>query len=179
MRSLKIAKSYAKALLKTAESIQRTDAVYRDLVYLNEVIFQSAEFELFLSPYFNTESHREQVLQELFKDRLDKLTLEFLELLNKRRDLMHLSAIFEEFKDAYCKLRGIVQADIRVACLPSAEQAVLFKEKAKKLFGPQTVSTVMEHPSLLGGFVIESPERIYDYSLSGRLDRLKRRMTRA
>jgi F0F1-type ATP synthase delta subunit len=36
MRNLKIVKAYAKALLKTAESGQRTEAVYRDLTYLNE-----------------------------------------------------------------------------------------------------------------------------------------------
>lgn len=179
MRNLKIVKAYAKALLKTAESGQRTEAVYRDLTYLNEVVDQSAEFEIFLSPYFVTESSRGAVIRDLFADRLDKLTLEFLELLNKRRDLMLLPSVLRAYREAYFRLRGIVQADIKAACPPSAEQDRAFREKAGKLFGPETVVTVTEAPSLLGGFTIETRERIYDYSLSGRLDRLKRRLTHA
>ena len=152
--------------------------MYRDLAYLNEVIFQSAEFELFLSPYFVTDHERKKVLEELFAGRLDRLTLVFLELLDKHRDLVHLPVIFTSFKEAYYRLRGVVQSRIRVACLPTQEQMQEFKDKARQLFGPQTESTVMEDPSLLGGFVLETPERIYDYSLAGRLDRLQRRMAR-
>lgn len=179
MRNLKIVKSYAKALLKTAESGQRAEAVYRDLAYLNEVVEQSAEFEIFLSPYFVTESSRGAVIRDLFADRLDKLTLEFLELLNKRRDLMLLPSVYTAYREAYLRFRGIVQADIKVACPPSADQDRAFREKAKKMFGPETVTTLTETPSLLGGFVIETRERIYDYSLSGRLDRLRRRLAHA
>ena len=176
MRSLRISKSYAKALLKTAESQGRTETVYRDIQYLEQLVDESAEFELFLSPYFFTDIDRPELLFILFGNQLDPLTFEFVELLDKRRDLMLLPPISKAFKAFYCHLRGIVQANIRTAAPLSPAGTQAFVDKTRSLFGPQTDIHIAEDPSLLGGFVMETSEHIYDCSLSGQLDRLKRRM---
>ncbi|OGV42547.1 MAG: ATP synthase F1 subunit delta [Lentisphaerae bacterium GWF2_57_35] len=176
MKKLKIAKSYAKALLKTAESDHRTEAVYEDLKYLKDLLAQSAEFDLFLSPYFMTEVDRPQVLRAIFEGKIDLLTFKFLELLEKRRDLRLLPSTIEAFEEFYLRLRGIVQASIRVAYEVSEKESAAFTEKAKKLFGPETIVTIAEDASLLGGFVMETPEKVYDCSLSGRFDRLAQRL---
>jgi hypothetical protein len=114
----------------------------------------------------------------LFADRLDKLTLEFLELLNKRRDLMLLPSVLRAYREAYFRFAAL--------CRPTSRRRVRRPRSRIGPSGKRRGSCSDRNGGdrdgsalLLGGFTIETRERIYDYSLSGRLDRLKRRLTHA
>lgn len=179
MRTARLSQCYAKALLKTSSLDGREDAVRADLAYLESLTEESGEFMIFLSPYFITTADRSDVLKILFKDRVNSLTMEFLLLLEHKRELRLLHSIFVYFRQFYLRRKGITQVRIRTAFDLDETQEAAFTRQCTARFGDQSVLSFAQDPALLGGFAMATDTMMYDYSLLGRLDRLRRRMGEA
>lgn len=176
MRTVKTTRTFARALFRTAQQQGRLPAVYADLQYLEDVLEQCGELRVFLPPFVAIQTDRRGLLRRLFHDRLDRLTCSFLDLLEQKHVLHLLPEVIPTFDSYYCHARGLVRAGVDTAHPLSDDQVAAFRAALQRCFGPDTVMIVRDNPALRAGFVIATDDHIYDYSLAGRLERLRRRM---
>lgn len=68
---------------------------------------------------------------------------------------------------------GILSAKLRYVTKPDAEEVEAMKAHLCKTYGKNSVELSMEEaPELIGGFVLQTGDVEYDYSLSGQLRRM-------
>lgn len=179
-RALQAGRRYAKALLDVAQAAGALDAVHADLAQVRRWLAEVPAFAVFAaSEHVGGREARLQALQELARAAgLGRLAAEFLVRLEAARDLDLLPAILDECARQARERRGIVRAEIVSARPLSAEQ----KTELVRRFGGagrELEISYQEDPGILGGFVARIGEQIHDYSVSGRLARLRRRLAEA
>ncbi len=102
----------------------------------------------------------------------------FLKTACRHQRLGIADEIFEAY-EAYCREQDHVVA-ARLSCVepPSQEQLEKMKVFLRERYGAEEAEIqVCRDESLLGGFVLRAGDDEYDWSIRGRLDRLKQKLT--
>ena len=178
-RSLQIVRRYAKALLDVAEQEGAVDAVRADLAEVRRWIAAAPAFHVFAAcDHLGGRELRLRALLELARAAgLGRIAAEFLARAEAAQHLEHLAAILDEFARQRQERAGIVRAEIVSARpLPEGQRAELARRFGK---GRAVEISYKEDPGILGGFVARIGEQVHDYSVSGRLARLRRRLAEA
>lgn len=134
------------------------------------------DFYLLLKSPIVHASKKASILKLLFGDQYDELTMAFLNIIvNKGRE-PYLPEIADEFVAQYRELKGISSVKLITASPVSAE--MLKSIEAKLMASAETdqsveISTEV-NPALIGGFVIEFQDKIYDASIAHNLEALKK-----
>ena len=176
-RSLQIVRRYAKALLDVAEQEGAVDAVRADLAEVRRWIAAAPAFHVFAAcDHLGGRELRLRALLELARAAgLGRIAAEFLARAEAAQHLEHLAAILDEFERQRQERAGIVRAEIVSARPLSAEQKTALSRRFGGAGRSMEVS-YKEDPGILGGFVARIGGKIHDYSVSGRLARLRRRL---
>ena len=179
-RSLQIVRRYAKALLDVAEQEKCVDAVRADLAEVRRWIAEAPAFHVFAAcDHLGGRELRLRALRELARAAgLGRIAAEFLARAEAAQHLEHLAAILDEFERQRQERAGIVRAEIVSARPLSAEQKTALSRRFGGAGRTMEIS-YKEDPGILGGFVARIGEQIHDYSVSGRLARLRRRFAEA
>ncbi|PSR14348.1 MAG: ATP synthase F1 subunit delta [Bacteroidetes bacterium] len=171
----RIAGRYAKSLIELAQEHHKLDRVLADVTSFQQVA-QHKDFALMLkSPIVNA-GKKLSIVEALFGSKYDELTLAFLRILiNKGRE-PYLPEIASEFIAQYKKLNHISTVKVTTAePLSIAALASLQKKLEASSFTDTKVEiTTAVDQELIGGFVLEIGDRIYDASVQQKLDELKR-----
>ena len=171
----RIAGRYAKSLIELAQEHKKLDRVLADVTSFQQVAHHR-DFELMLkSPIVNA-GKKLSIVAALFGSKYDELTLAFLRILiNKGRE-PYLPEIASEFIAQYKKLNHISTVKVTTAePLSVAALASLQKKLEASSFTDTKVEiTTAVDQELIGGFVLEIGDRIYDASVQQKLDELKR-----
>lgn len=181
-RSSRNIRRYAKAVLDVAERENGVDAVRADLEQVRRWLAEAPAFHVFAAcDRFGGREVRLRALLELARAAgLGRLAAEFLARIEAARELDRLGPILDEFERLRKERAGVVRAEI-VSARPLTEdqKAELARRFGRGPAGRQLEISYKEDPGLLGGFVARMDERIHDYSVSGRLARLRRRLADA
>ena len=173
---------YAKAMLDVAEQSNRLEAVCADLVEVRRWMAESPAFHVFaVCDHLGQREERLRTLLELARAaRLERQTAEFLIRIEGARVLECLGNILDEFDRLKNEREGRVRAEITSARPLAEDQKAELVCRLRRGVGerPMDVS-YKEDPGILGGFVARIDEKIHDYSVSGRLARLRRRLADA
>jgi F-type H+-transporting ATPase subunit delta len=181
-RSIQRVRRYAKALLDVAEQAGGVEAVRSDLEAVRRWIDAAPAFHVFAAcdRFGGREARLRAVLELARAAGLDRRTAEFLARIEAAQDLDHLGEILDEFERLWRERTGIVRAEIVSARPLAADQkAELARRFGQGLAGRRLEISYKEDPGILGGFVARIGEQIHDYSVSGRLARLRRRLVEA
>ena len=112
MIDTKVAKRYAKSLISLSNENGVLDAVNTDMKMFVSVCAENRDLGLMLSnPIIHTDK-KYNILQQLFSQRMNKLTLAFFEIVIKKRREIYLIKIAKEFTEQYKYLKGIQTAEI-------------------------------------------------------------------
>ena len=104
----------------------------------------------------------------------------FVALLTHHERMHELREIIAAYAALADKETGIAEAEITTARPLDAESRRLLEQQVAKLAGDQRVhATYREDGSLLGGAVVRLGSTIYDGSVRGQLEQLKRRLVSA
>ncbi|MCW5980730.1 MAG: ATP synthase F1 subunit delta [Bryobacteraceae bacterium] len=101
----------------------------------------------------------------------------FLFVLIDRRRIGLLDEIRQAFENVLDQRLGVVRADIASAKDLDAGQRAMLTEKLAMLTGSQVRPEYAVDPSLLGGAVVRIGSTIYDGSLRGQMEALRKRLT--
>jgi F-type H+-transporting ATPase subunit delta len=171
----RIASRYAKSLIDLAKEQNELDKVLEDIQYFNEVA-KNRDFALLLkSPIVNV-SKKKAVFASLFGDKLSKTTKAFFDIIiNKGREPL-LADISQEFVNQYKDLNKISTVTLTTA-IPLNEASIA-EIKSKLLDSNITMDKLDFHikvdPNIMGGFVIEVGDKLFDDSIKHKLDKLRK-----
>ncbi len=178
MANIRIAKRYAKALIEIAEEMDKLDKITKDVQFIDSLIKDSRELQLFLKSPIIKEEKKKEVLKEIFSDsRVDPITLKFILLLveKKREDLLH--DIVKTYRQLYDEKMGIVTAEITTAVEISGSEKKKIEKKILELTGANEVNPIYKiDPSIIGGVIIRIGDTVYDASIRRKIQLLREQL---
>jgi len=171
----RIASRYAKSLIDLAKEQGKLDRILEDVESFKEVS-KNRDFLLMLkSPVVKADT-KEKVFNQLFGGKYDEMTMAFLRILLRKGREAQLAEIANEYILQYKVINHISTVKL-VTAAPLSEDAVKAIH-AKILASGATEKTVelvtQVDPDLIGGFVIQFEDRLYDASVAHKLGIMKK-----
>ena len=166
---------YAKSILDLAIERQVLEEVKGDIDYFMQCL-RSRDFLLFLrSPIIHSEKKR-SIFYRIFKDKLSAMTLHFFEIIIRKGRENILPEIAEDIIRQYKVFKEITSVRL-ISATPIPE--ALIEEVKNKLRASGAIRKnidleVKTDPNLIGGFVLEFDDKLYDASLLYKLKQLER-----
>lgn len=177
MNDSKIAVRYAKALFLSAKEKKVLDNVHNDIVFVLDICRQVSELmDLFNSPIIPA-SKKKVIVREVFKLDVNKLTLNFLDLiiLNKRETF--IPDIARRFISVYKKHKGITSATLTTATPVDREVRNRIIDLIDKAYKTKVDLAGKVEESLIGGFVLRIEDHLLNASVSSELKKIKKELT--
>ncbi len=178
MANHQVASRYAKSLLDLSIEKNALDKTYNDIETVSAALESRELYLLFKSPIIKADK-KLSIVREIFTDKVDKMTLGFLELITKKGRESNLSQIVESFKDQYKKHNNITEVNVATAVAMTNEaKASLEKALQDSSVTAQKVEiNTSVDEDLIGGFVIEIGDKLYDASVRHKLSKIRKEFT--
>jgi len=166
MRQPKVAQRYAKALFDLALETSQLEVVKNDIETIRGVKNEEMLI-VFRSPVIN-EDKKISIFEAIFDDNISKLTSAFFKLVFRKGRMIALPEILESFDAQYRAYHRIQIIEVTTA-IPVGEDILLYiQDKMKDL--PRWKDSKLEmksivNESLIGGFVLQSDDILYDASI--------------
>jgi len=175
MSVIRIASRYAKSLLDLATEQGKVDKVLEDMQTFNEAVAQR-DFELVLKSPIIKSDKKQAIIKEIFGGQFDELTMMFLEVIVRKGREPYLAPISKEFLAQYKATQKV--SSIRLTTATELAPASMETIKKQLLASAATdenveIETVI-NPDLIGGFVIEFDDKLYDASVAHKLELLRK-----
>lgn len=171
----RISSRYAKSLLDLALERNELEDVKKDIDGFSIATKNRDLYLLLKSPIINS-AKKLSIFKTLFDGKIGKTTAAFFEIIIKKGREMYLPEIANDFMAQYKDYNKISSVSITTST-PLTEDA-LSKIKSKLLSSNITMDklevTSKVNPDIIGGFIIEVGDRLYDASVIHKLDQLKK-----
>jgi len=170
MSQARISFRYAKSLLDFAIAQNKLDRIYEDILNLKTAC-SLREFVLLCKSPIIPSGKKEQIFKAVFENNFDPITFGFFNILLKKGREIYTPEIVSDFLLQYEALNKRTRVTLSTAT--ALDQALIENIKSK-LAG---ASSTREHidletkikPELIGGFVLEYEDQLYDASVSHQL----------
>jgi len=171
MSANRISARYAKSLMDLAIERNELEAVKADVDRFNKALESRDLYLLLKSPIINA-SKKTEVIHTIFDNRLGKTMLAFLDIIIRKGREMYMPEIAKEFLFRYKTHNKISTVVITTASEPGD---AFLADIQKKLLSSQITMDKLDlvtkvDPSLIGGFIIEVEDKLYDASIAHKLD---------
>lgn len=175
MSVARIASRYAKSLIDLSVERNKLDRVKQDVESFSQLTDVRDFYLLLKSPIVKGDK-KWSIIKEILKDNYDDLTMAFLKILVDKGRENYLPEIGKEFMDQYRKINHISVVTVKTATKLSEDQMKEIKAKlVASTVTDQKVKLITEvDPDLIGGFVVEFDDRLYDASVKHQLRKLKK-----
>ncbi|MBE0556719.1 MAG: ATP synthase F1 subunit delta, partial [Proteobacteria bacterium] len=153
MKSTRVARRYAQALLESSESGRVLDSVLKDARLLHDYVVQSRELRSFLrSPVIKGET-KVTVLRSLFEKSIAPLTMNFLLLLVHKNREEVLPEIIDELFRLHDERQGIVTLDLKAATQLSQDHRSAVVRRFEQITGKTVRVSFSVDATLKGGIL--------------------------
>jgi F-type H+-transporting ATPase subunit delta len=167
---------YAKALYQLAEEEAVQDAVKADIEVILASILESAEFVTFLESPLIKSSDKMRIMNEIFQNKVQDLTLKFIHLLFTQKREAHLAGICRNFIQQYKEKLGIREAVITTAQSLSSAQIKQIHSYIADTFQVKVELAEKVEPDIIGGFVLRIEDQQINASIKSQLKKIKREL---
>lgn len=172
-----IAERYASALYDLADEQKALDQVAADLRGFANALDESDDLQrLVRSPAMSRDDQVRALQAVADKGGMSKLTSNFLGLIARNRRLFAVEQMIGAFLDILAERRGEVTASVTTATELTDAQRGRIVDAVKAAVGANAQIETRVDPSILGGLVVRVGSRMYDSSLSSKLQRLENAM---
>ena len=173
--STRVAGRYAKSLIDLAVERGNLQSVVGDMESLNQAMKNRDLYLMLKSPIINADK-KESIMKILFGETFDDVTMAFINIcITKNREDI-LPEIAADFIAEYKKMQGITTIKVTTAA-PLSKEA-LETLRTKLIDSSMTAKNVeietIVNPDLIGGYVIEFGDKLYDASVAHKLESLKK-----
>ncbi len=171
----RISTRYAKSLLDLAIERNELESIRKDMEYFSEAVKNRDLYLMLKSPIINA-AKKTSVLKIIMDGKINKTTSAFLDIIVKKGREMYLPEIAADFITQYKEFNKI--STVKITTAAPLNDGSLAEIKAKLLGSDITMDkldiiTAMD-PKILGGFIIEVGDRLYDASIKHRLEQVKK-----
>ena len=174
MDEFKLQTRYAQSLFDLAKEDNKTKEVFDDMSMIKKVCQENHEFQVILKNPIIKPLDKKSILEKLFKDRCQELTISFLSLIVKKRRDIYLLGICERYLEIYKKANNIKTTELITAQTLSQDIISQIKEQLKKELNSDIDLQIRVNPKLIGGFCLTLEGKQYDASFLNKLIKLKK-----
>lgn len=176
MSTGKIAVRYAKALFLSAKEQELLDPVRADMELLLDATTRIEDIKRLLESPIVSADKKTVVLLEIFKSRMNELSLDFIRLVarNKREEFLPGMARF--LIQLYKEEKGIQVATVSSPIRLDDESSLQIKEMIRKAFKTEIELQQEIKEDLIGGFMLRVENKQLDASVKGKLARIKKEL---
>lgn len=175
MLNPRLAARYAKSLMDIAQEQNKLEAVYTDIKGIESAQNVSRELvSLMRSPIVKADT-KINIFKTLFGGKIDDVTERFINLIiNKRREFF-LPEIVTAFIQQYKEHKNINDVVLTTAHpLDEATLAGIKQQVASSLSGKEIDLKTIVDESLVGGFILEANNNLFDASIARDLRDIKK-----
>jgi F-type H+-transporting ATPase subunit delta len=174
MADSRVASRYVKSLLSLAVEQKALDQVHADMLMFDQACRTNRQFANMLrNPIIKHEKKRD-ILEALFKGKVNHLTLAVIDILTKKNRESLLPSIAQEFHNAYNDYKGIERATVTTTIAIDGKLKTEIEGMVKKLSTRKQVELVEKiDKDLIGGFILNVDDRQIDASIKSKLKSLK------
>lgn len=174
MSSFNISTRYAKAFMEFAEEKNSLEQASDDMVMLENTLSKSKELKVVLkSPVINKDK-KESIIKEIFAEKVDALTLDFILFVNKK----NRENLLFDISKRYNEIRNIklnrVEAEIVSTLEFSDEQKNVLQKQLKAHSNNEVIPSYKTDESLIGGFTVKINDTVIDASVKQQLKKLRK-----
>ncbi|MDB4477007.1 ATP synthase F1 subunit delta [Rhodopirellula sp.] len=171
-----LGKTYARALIGAAKSAGIADKIIEQLgVVVDECLGTSPQLRAaFASPQID-DSEKIKVIDRLFGEDFDPVLVKFLKVMAGRGRLAHVDAVRVAADAIHDEMLGRLVATVQTAVPLDDALRSTIEEQLGSIMQKQVRLSESVDPDLIGGMVIRVGDRVFDSSVSNRLDTLARR----
>ncbi len=171
-----IAKRYAKAFFDLSYDQKTLNEANEDLQKVRQICEDSPELNRLIKSPIVPKIKQQEILTALFEKKIHKNTLKFLLFLTIKNRLNLLLAIIDEFKNLYLEHQNILTVTITTREDLSKDLKDAFLTSLNKRFHKSINPLWNIEPQILGGFRIQTVDRVEDYSLQNQLNQLEKEL---
>ncbi len=175
MQNPRLATRYAKSLLDLAVEKNSLEDTLKDMQLLTSICAQSHDFVVMLRSPVIAPDKKKKIIETLLEGRnVSKLTHAFVDLLAAKGREANLPEVAQAFQAQYNELKNIKLVNVTTATDMSDATLSSIKEKiAGYLPGDSIQLKTTVNEALIGGFVIEMDNKLYDASVRKKLNDFK------
>lgn len=174
MAEAKLGRRYAKSLFDLALEQGKAEVVYADMSLIHRVCEENRDLVLLLRNPIIFPEKKLSILREIFGSKAEKLSIQFLEIIVKKRRESHLTSITTEYISLYMQYKGIEKAIVTSAIGLDDKLRGEIITLVKKTSNSEVELEEKIDKKLLGGFVLRVGDVQYDASISRSLKKLSR-----
>ncbi len=176
MSEYKVSHRYASSLLDTAVEKNILNNVAADVELVNTVLRSSRPLAMAMSSPVVKPNIKLAILKDLFTSRVNPETMNFLKfVIHKDRENL-LESITEIFLQLRDNKLGIVNVKVKSAVEFSGEQKEQFKNNLEKYLRKNVRLHFEIDQSIIGGFVAQVEDTVFDASIQHQLELLKKQL---
>jgi F-type H+-transporting ATPase subunit delta len=176
MSEFKIATRYAKSLIDLSKEQNTLDVIKGDIDSFQQTVNSSIALQNLLRNPVVTPGDKIAILKKLFEKSFHKTTISFLEIIVRKNRSNVLESIAAAFVDQYKKHNNIISATVKTAQAIDERTTAEVTQFIEKQSGKKVALTKIIDPSLIGGLIIQIEDKLYDASISGKLNHLKQNL---
>ena len=160
--------NYAKALYELSvpeEAVLETEKIFRSTPQLKGALE---------NPLVSLKE-KEHVIDRVFPQEMKN----FLKVTCKYQKISSIYDILEAYGDYSRQQNGILKAVLTYVTKPEEAQKEKMEDFLRREFGAkEVILTLREDKSLIGGFILSAGDKEFDWSLRGRYNNLRQKLTR-
>lgn len=178
MENYRININYAKALFLVASDSGVLDTVNNDMRLVADTCNANRILNTVFANPVIPEHRKTAVLRDLFGERVDKVSMMFMEFVVRKRRTVNLRGIADAFVQLYRDSKGIVLSHL-VTATPVTDEVKLAVENKVSAFTHKKVELESEvDPSILGGMSITFDGNMYDARISTAVAELRKEFSK-
>lgn len=175
MSVTRIASRYAKSLLDLAQEQGKVDKILEEVKVFKKAAEQRDLQLLLRSPIVKSDK-KQAILKAIFGGKFDELTMTFLDVVTRKGREQYLGAIADQYIAQHKAMNNI--STVKVTTATPLEPTSLSIIKAQLMGSDSTndnieIETAVD-PDIIGGFVIEFDDKLYDASVAHKLELLRK-----
>ena len=174
MKGARPALRYAKAILNLAKDTGVETEVNNDMQLIASTISENSDLETMLKSPVIKAVDKKNVLNALFSDKVNNVSLGLFNLLQENKRMIMLEPIAKQYTIIYDYLKSMQIAKVTTAVplTKDLEEKVLAKIVA--LTGNKASIENIVDPAVLGGFILRVGDVQYDASISNHFNELRK-----
>ena len=177
MSVTRLAGRYAKSFFELAQEQQILDRVQEDLRYVESAYQSSSDLQNFLRNPVIGVSEKTRIFDKIFASKLAPISVKALHNLFQHRRERYLLQVCQSFNRLYREAKGIstVTLTTPVELSHQALRNLLETFRQAGLIGQQADLEQKIDPSIIGGFILQVGDTIYNASIGQQVENLRKK----
>lgn len=164
---------YARSLFLLAQEKNMLDEIKKDIELILQWYEENEEIKILLEHPIVKASKKNELLNNIFKDKINAYSLSLLQLIVKNKRENHLKSICKDFIEIYRKHKGIKAAVLTTAFELTRTHQTNIKKTIEKTFNSTIELNTKVDKELIGGMIIQVDDKQLDLSVARQIQQLR------